>query len=109
MKTLVGNQFGRQPRLSTQHGSHRLAADQKRRRRRWSSRIYDQFAAVYRDCVRRNHARTELVAIAGRPPDSVCRKKRTTIVDPQAARAEDLVNRKFNPIAPNVLWVADFT
>jgi putative transposase len=37
------------------------------------------------------------------------KKKRTTIADPQAARAEDLVNRKFNPTEPNVLWVADFT
>ena len=37
------------------------------------------------------------------------KKKRTTIADPQAARAGDLVDRKFNPAAPNVLWVADFT
>ena len=37
------------------------------------------------------------------------KKKRTTIADPQAIRAEDLVKRKFNPTAPNVLWVADFT
>jgi len=37
------------------------------------------------------------------------KKKRTTIADPQAIRAGDLVNRKFNPTAPNVLWVADFT
>jgi putative transposase len=36
-------------------------------------------------------------------------KKRTTIADPQADRAGDLVNRKFDPVAPNVLWVADFT
>ena len=37
------------------------------------------------------------------------KKKRTTIADPQAIRAGDLVQRKFNPTAPNVLWVADFT
>jgi putative transposase len=37
------------------------------------------------------------------------KKKRTTIADPQAARARDLVNRKFDPSAPNTLWVADFT
>lgn len=37
------------------------------------------------------------------------KKKRTTFADPQAARAGDLVNRKFNPAAPNVLWVADFS
>ncbi len=35
--------------------------------------------------------------------------KRTTIADPQGRRAEDLVQRKFNPTAPNLLWVADFT
>jgi putative transposase len=37
------------------------------------------------------------------------KKKRTTIADPQAVRAGDLVGRKFDPPAPNVLWVADFT
>jgi putative transposase len=37
------------------------------------------------------------------------KKKRTTIADPHAARASDLVGRKFDPKAPNVLWVADFT
>jgi putative transposase len=36
-------------------------------------------------------------------------KKRTTVADPQAHRADDLVERSFNPEAPNVLWVADFT
>ena len=35
--------------------------------------------------------------------------KRTTIADPRAARAKDLVGRKFAPLAPNRLWVADFT
>lgn len=35
--------------------------------------------------------------------------KRTTIADPAAARAGDLVGRKFAPCAPNRLWVADFT
>ncbi|MEU7769631.1 IS3 family transposase [Nocardia sp. NPDC049190] len=37
------------------------------------------------------------------------RVKRTTIADPAADRPDDLVRRKFNPPAPNVLWVADFT
>jgi putative transposase len=37
------------------------------------------------------------------------KRKRTTIADPQAIRAGDLVGRKFDPPAPNVLWVADFT
>lgn len=35
--------------------------------------------------------------------------KHTTISDPAAARAKDLVNRDFAPLAPNRLWVADFT
>jgi putative transposase len=35
--------------------------------------------------------------------------RRTTVADPQGQRAQDLVGRKFNPQAPNVLWVADFT
>ncbi len=35
--------------------------------------------------------------------------KRTTIADPAAARAKDLVRRNFRPLAPNRLWVADFT
>jgi transposase InsO family protein len=30
--------------------------------------------------------------------------KRTTIADPAAARANDLVGRRFGPLAPNVLW-----
>ena len=35
--------------------------------------------------------------------------KRTTIADPQGRRADDLVDRHFDPPAPNRLWVADFT
>lgn len=35
--------------------------------------------------------------------------RRTTIPDPQGARARDLVLRQFNPPAPNRLWVADTT
>ena len=34
--------------------------------------------------------------------------KRTTICDPSSPRAKDLVARKFRPLAPNKLWVADF-
>jgi putative transposase len=36
------------------------------------------------------------------------KKWKTTVADPAAARPADLVRRKFNPLAPNVLWVADF-
>jgi putative transposase len=35
--------------------------------------------------------------------------KRTTIADPAADRARDLVNRNFAPVAPDRLWVADLT
>jgi putative transposase len=35
--------------------------------------------------------------------------KRTTVADPAAPRAEDLVGRNFAPPAPDLLWVADFT
>ena len=34
---------------------------------------------------------------------------KTTVADPAAARPADLVQRRFSPLAPNVLWVADFT
>jgi len=33
--------------------------------------------------------------------------KRTTIADPAAARARDLVRRDFAPLPPDRLWVAD--
>ena len=35
--------------------------------------------------------------------------RKTTIVDPAAARPADLVQRRFGPPAPNRLWVADLT
>ncbi len=38
-----------------------------------------------------------------------CKKIRTTVVDPAAGRAPDLVDRHFRVTAPNVLLVADFT
>lgn len=34
--------------------------------------------------------------------------KRTTIADPAASRPADLVDRRFDPRVPNLLWVADF-
>jgi putative transposase len=37
------------------------------------------------------------------------RFKRTTLGDPSAARATDLVGREFTATAPNRLWVVDFT
>lgn len=35
--------------------------------------------------------------------------KRTTISDPKAPKPADLVDRNFRPLAPDRLWVADFT
>lgn len=35
--------------------------------------------------------------------------KRTTISDPRTPKPHDLVDRNFAPLAPNRLWVADFT
>lgn len=35
--------------------------------------------------------------------------KRTTISDPKAQKPLDLVDRNFSPLAPDRLWVADFT
>jgi putative transposase len=35
--------------------------------------------------------------------------KRTTIADPQSVRPRDLVDRRFAPLAPDRLWVADIT
>jgi putative transposase len=37
------------------------------------------------------------------------RKIRTTLADPDAGRAPDLVDRQFTVSAPDLLWVADFT
>ena len=36
-------------------------------------------------------------------------KVRTTIANEEHVRAQDRVDRDFNPLAPNRLWVADFT
>jgi putative transposase len=35
--------------------------------------------------------------------------KRATISDPRQVKPHDLVNRNFRPLAPDRLWVADFT
>lgn len=37
------------------------------------------------------------------------RQVRTTVADPAAERAPDLVKRRFKAVRPDVLWVADFT
>ena len=37
------------------------------------------------------------------------RVKRTTISDPRQPKPHDLVGRNFQPLAPDRLWVADFT
>ena len=35
--------------------------------------------------------------------------KKTTIADPDAHRADDLVSRRFAPLSPDRLWVAEIT
>lgn len=47
-----------------------------------------------------------VLGLQGARPGKV---KRTTIANPSAPRAKDLVGRNFAPLAPNLLWVADFT
>ena len=37
------------------------------------------------------------------------RRHRTTLADPSAPRAADLVQRRFSPPRPDAVWVADFT
>jgi putative transposase len=37
------------------------------------------------------------------------KRVRTTVADPSAARPADLVGRQFAPLAPDRLWVADYT
>jgi putative transposase len=50
-----------------------------------------------------------LMAVLGLQGARRGKVKRTTIADPAARRAKDLVRRQFAPLAPNRLWVADFT
>ena len=45
------------------------------------------------------------LGIAGVVPG---KSKRTTVADPAAVRAPDLVNRQFTATRPNQLWVSDF-
>jgi len=50
-----------------------------------------------------------LMSAAGIKGVTRWRHKRTTIADPALPCPEDLVERQFDPPAPNRLWVADFT
>ena len=50
-----------------------------------------------------------LMRVNGWRGASRAKKIRTTIRDPAASRAPDLVNRQFHADRPNLLWVADFT
>lgn len=50
-----------------------------------------------------------LMALAGLSGAVRGKVKRTTIADPAAPRPDDLVQRRFAPSAPNMLWVADIT
>jgi putative transposase len=50
-----------------------------------------------------------LMAVLGLQGARRGKTKRTTIPEAGADRAKDLVGRDFRPLAPNRLWVADFT
>lgn len=50
-----------------------------------------------------------LMRANGRRGVTRARKARTTVTDPAAARAPDLVGRCFTADRPDALWVADFT
>jgi len=50
-----------------------------------------------------------LTRAAGLKGVTRCRRKRTTVADPALPTPGDLVNRMFDPPAPDRLWVADIT
>jgi putative transposase len=50
-----------------------------------------------------------LMAVLGLQGARRGRRPRTTRPDPAAARPADLVQRNFDPLRPDALWVADFT
>jgi putative transposase len=73
-----------------------------------SPRIHAELRATGRRCGRKRVARLMRQAgLAG------ChrrrRQPRTTVADPGATPAPNLVQRNFAPLAPNCLWVADIT
>jgi len=73
-----------------------------------SPRIHAELQAAGRRCGRKRVARLMRQAgLAG------CRRRRrqprTTVSDPAATAAPDLVQRDFTPLAPDRVWVADIT
>lgn len=73
-----------------------------------SPRLHADVRAAGRRCGRKRVARLmRLAGLAG------ChrrrRRPRTTIADPAATPAPNLVQRHFNPLAPDQLWLADIT
>ena len=73
-----------------------------------SPRIHAELQAAGRRCGRKRVARLMRQAgLAGchRPR----RRPRTTVSDPAATAAPDLVQRAFTPLAPDSLWLADIT
>jgi putative transposase len=61
----------------------------------------------------RRHGRKRVARLMRQAGLSGCprprRRPRTTVADPAAAPAPDLVQRAFDPLAPNRLWLADIT
>lgn len=50
-----------------------------------------------------------VVRSAGRCFQTGGKANRTTLSDPQVPKPSELVGRNFRPLAPDRLWVADFT
>jgi putative transposase len=84
------------------------------------TRVYEENYSVYgtekvwwalnREGIRVGRCRVERLMRALGLAGAVRGKKvRTTVPDPDGARAPDLVKRQFTAGAPNRLWVADFT
>ncbi len=72
-----------------------------------SPRVHAELCFTNRRCGRRRVAR--LMRLAGLAGCHRRRGRRTTVADPSATPAADLVCRAFRPTAPNRLWVADIT
>jgi putative transposase len=73
-----------------------------------SPRLHADLRAAGRRCGRKRVAR--LMRLAGLTGCHRRRRRpRTTITDPAATPAPNLVKRHFNPLAPDQLWLADIT
>lgn len=67
-------------------------------------------AQLWRDGVQVNHKRVErIMAELGIAGTCGRRKLRTTVRDPDAVPAPDLVQRHFTSYRPDALWIGDLT